>query len=665
MFLEGHIIDFLDDSQLRIGYVRKQERDRLRVVDPRGRNLNVDVDQVVVSHGQSREEDFPALSREIAARIDAHQTEVDVELLWQSLEGNTREFETTELATMFFGDSTPAAVSAVFRKLSEDSLFFKRKGTRFLGKTADQVATERTRRHRESEHEGFRDRVSTALTRLVRNRNADIAPDLAPVLDRLQNWMRHRTKDETGRILEEIVGVPHARDAAYDILLRAGRIDPQRDRFLVIAGIEEQFTPQLLEAANGLEPFAFSTSPANSREDFRGLPAVTIDDEDTLEVDDALTVNYADSAIVVGIHIADVSAFVDPATPLDIEAARRSTTIYLPASTVRMFPERLSTDLASLAEGFDRPAFTVEVRFDEHLNLLNYRLLRSAIHVTKRMSYDEADMLLERGVGIANEWSGPLGTLHRLAENLRNVRAARGAITFRRPELKISVDDGTIQIKKLDPNSPSRLLVSEMMILANGLSADFAAGHAIPVIFRTQEAREPLSPENTVTEHTPSGDALAFERLRKTFKRSRMSLDPGLHSGLGLKAYTQASSPIRRYADLVTQRQLTAVLSGKPAPYHREDLLRVLATAEATELEIRALEDRSTNYWLLEYLSREKVGQPLNAVALDDKGTIELEEFLLRGKVQGTRAMTPGETVRTMIDTVDPVKGEIRFRVIQ
>src|SRR5215471_12201335 len=111
---------------------------------------------------------------------------------------------------------------------------------------------------------------------------------------------------------------------------------------------------------------------------------------------------------------------------------------------------------------------------------------------------------------------------------------------------------------KTNPNSPSRLLVSEMMILANGLSADFASANTIPVIFRTQEPREALA-----VEETPAIEALAFERLRKTFKRSRLSLTPGLHSGLGLNAYTQASSPIRRYADLVTQRQFTAMLTGQ------------------------------------------------------------------------------------------------------
>src|SRR5262249_28182746 len=163
-------------------------------------------------------------------------------------------------------------------------------------------------------------------------------------------------------------------------------------------------------------------------------------------------------------------------------------------------------------------------------------------------------------------------------------------------------------------------------ILANGLAADFAAVNALPVIFRTQEPREALAVEDT-----PLIEALAFERLRKTFKRSRLSLTPGLHSGLGLTAYTQASSPIRRYADLVTQRQFTALLSGKSIPYSREELLRILAAAEAAEQESRSIEDRSTTYWLLQYLSHEKMNVSMNAIVMDKKGIVELEDYYERG----------------------------------
>ncbi len=646
MFLEGHIVEFLDPEQLRIAYVRKHERDRLHLVDPRGRNLSVSGDRVVIVHGTASENEFPALAKQISEVVAVRQAEVDVELLWESLGGKQREMEARELAEIFFAEPSTAAASAIFRALSEDTLFFKRKGSQFLPKTQEQVSTERTRRQRQREREEFRERTANLIMQLVNRKNVSIAPETEPILDRIQNWLKYRTGDEVGTILEEVAGVARAREAAYGILLATGRVDASVDRFLVLAGIDPEFPQLFLEAAEQLVP---GVRPGHV--DYQDAPAFTIDDADTREVDDALTVMRSGSEIIVGIHIADVSAFVEKGDLLDTEASRRSSSIYLPTVTVRMFPERLSTDLVSLSAGVPRPAFTVEVRFDEQGNRLGYRIALSTIRVERRLSYAQADEAIEAG-------DSSLQALHGLAKQLHAVRAERGAITFRRPELKIRVDDGEIHIKKIDSNTPSRLLVSEMMILANGLAADFASINSIPVIYRTQEPREALT-----LEETPAIEALTFERIRKTFKRSRLSLTPGSHSGLGLSAYTQASSPIRRYADLVTQRQFTAILRGAPAPHVREELLQILVTAETAEQEIRAIEDRSTHYWLLEYLSRYKKDQPLSAIALDPKGTVELEDYYLRAKIVSPNKVRPGDKVEVQIESIDPVKAEVRFRM--
>jgi exoribonuclease-2 len=649
MFLEGQIIEFLEADQLRPGYVRKQERDRLQVIDPRGRHISVNSDRVAVVHGAVRESEFPAAAKSILERVQARQSEVDVALLWESLGNSAREFQPAELAELFFSQSTPEATSAVFHALSQDSLFFKRSGLRFAPKTPDQVANEQTRRVRQREREESRARMTEAVKRLVHGKS-EADPEFAPLLDRIQAWLRHKTGDEVEAILEQVAGPGRARDAAYDILARAGRIHSNADRFLVTAGIEETFAPALTRAAAQLAPAAHT----NDRVDFRNLPAITIDDPDTMEVDDALTLRREGNDYVVGIHIADASPFVVRGDLMDIEASKRAATIYLPTESVRMLPERLSTDLASLRQSVDRATMTVEVRFDSGFQRLDHRLVLGSIHVRERLSYEEADRRIAQG-------DGDLNVLYEIALKLKDERAARGAITFRRPELKIRVKrenaEESIQITRQDPNSASRILVSEMMVLLNALAADFAAVNNVPVIFRTQEPRDLLAAD---TAGVP--EALAFDRLRRTFKRSRLSLTPGLHSGLGLTAYTQVSSPIRRYSDLVTQRQFTALLRGNPMPHTREELLQVLAAAETAEVEIRSLEERSTSYWLLRYLAREKMGDVLNATVLDRKGAVELDDYYLRGRLPDPGTAEPGSAVQVTINDVDPLRSEIRFR---
>jgi exoribonuclease-2 len=648
MFLEGQIIEFLEADQLKPGFVRKQERDRLQVIDPRGRHLSVNGDRVAIIHCAVTESEFPKTAKSILERVQARQSEVDIPLLWESLGNSGGEFQPLELAELFFSESTPEAASAVFHALSQDSVYFKRNGLHFVPRTADQVASEQTRRTRQRFREEQRDRLTEAIKRLVRERG-EIPSGLDPVIDRIQSWMRYRTGDDVQGILEQIAGAAHARDAAYDILARARRLPHNADRFLVIAGIEASFSPVQLETAAQLLP-AVHTS---QRADFRDLPAFSIDDEDTLEIDDALTIREEENEYVVGIHIADVSSFVNRGDILDVEALKRASTIYLPTRAVRMLPEKLSTDLASLIQGVDRPAFTVEVRFDANFNRLNHRLLLSSIHVRERLTYDEVDKRI-------HEADRGLTALYRIAVRLREERESHGAINLRRREIKIRVQQkesgDEIHISTIDANSASRVLVSELMVLLNRLAADFAATSSLPVIFRTQEPRDPVSPDTTLPE------ALAFEKLRRTFKRSRLSLTPGLHSGLGLSAYTQVSSPIRRYSDLVTQRQFTALLHANPIPHTREELLQVLAAAEGAESEIRSLEERSTSYWLLKYLAREKMSAVLNAMVLDKKGTVELDEYYLRGRLPDPGTAEPGNTVQVTIDEIDPVRAEVRFR---
>src|SRR5262249_23544342 len=215
--LEGRIIEFLDAEQLHVAYVRRQDHDRLHVIDPRGRNLSVSGDRVVVVHRATAEGDFPAIARQISDKVSARQSEVDVELLWQTLGGTQREMQPSELAELFFAENSPETASAVFRALSEDNLFFKRKGSQFLAKSVEQVSTELMRRQRQREREEFRDRISSIITQLLKQKNASVPPEAGPILDRIQNWLRYRTGDEVGDVLEEIAGPAKAREAAYEI----------------------------------------------------------------------------------------------------------------------------------------------------------------------------------------------------------------------------------------------------------------------------------------------------------------------------------------------------------------------------------------------------------------------------------------------------------------
>ena len=646
MELEGHIIEFIDSGSLRVGYVRKHERSRLQVVDRRGRQSSALASKVVIIHGPTREDEFSERAVGLIEEVEEIRAEIDLELLWESVKSEQRDFTIAELAEAYFGERSPISESALFRALDAKHLFFKKRGTEFRPRSETQVTTERVRNEREQENEQFRLRVSEMLRLALREPEPPDDPEWSMVADRLYSWLRQGGNDEVGQLLEDVLGEPRAKSAAYDLLVKAGRLDPSEDRFLLINGVNPHFSEDTLKACAELKHF--ENDP--SRVDRANLPALAIDDDDTREVDDALTIDEVNGETVVGIHIADVSFFAGIDGPLDREAFRRSSTLYLPNLSVMMFPERLGTDLASLKPGQIRPAFTIEVRFDSGNKLLGFEIFQSVVRVAERMSYEEADRSLASG-------NPTLARLEQIAFKLLEARKERGASVHHRPELKVRVKGDEISIRRIDTNSPTRLIVSEMMILANRLGADHAAAEDIPIVFRTQEPPDEAPPQ---TDGLP--EPLQFERLRKTFKRSRLSLAPGQHSGLGLSAYSQMSSPIRRYVDLVTQRQIAAAQADGHLPYDREELLKILTTAEATELEVRRLEEASTNYWVLEYLSRVEMKRPLQALVLNQRGTLELTEYLVRGRASGLESPTPGDYVTVEIESIHPRKAEIRFR---
>jgi exoribonuclease-2 len=649
MDLEGSIVEFIESGGLRLGYVRKQEQRKVQIVDQRGRHSTVPMSRVLVVHERVSAEDFPTVAGRIEGRVEACQSQIDASLLWESLDARKREFTSAELAAVWFGSTSPEFESAICRKMIEEPLYFRKTPRGFEARPADQVASERLRLAREGEA-GQRRREIGRVLRLALDEPS--TPDTMAheehwpeVLDLLDRWLRRQGADEIEGALERIVGEARTREAAYQLLVRYGRIGPEEDRFLLVRGIPTAFPRETIDRAERLS----SSLDSGHRMPYASHEIFAIDDEYTVEIDDALSAFEEGDETVVGIHVADVSGFVKRDDPLDREAFRRSSTIYLPNISVMMFPPRLSTDLASLVEGAPRPALTVEARFSRDGGLVGFGFLRTVISVTRRLEYQQADAAWAAG-------NDTLARLHRVAVHLRDERVSRGAQTHHRPDIKVHVRDGRILVQRFEADTPSRLIVSELMILANRLAATHAARSGVPIIFRTQESPLQRRPE---IEGLP--EVVQFEMLRKNFKRSRLSLNPSPHAGLGLDCYTQMSSPLRRYADLVTQRQFTAALEGETLPYERDELLEVMTSCEEREVEIRRLEQTSTAWWILKHLSGESIGVPLEAVVVDNKGTVELTEYLVRARLKDCEDREPGDPVTVQIESVDPERGAIRL----
>jgi exoribonuclease-2 len=262
----------------------------------------------------------------------------------------------------------------------------------------------------------------------------------------------------------------------------------------------------------------------------------------------------------------DVAHFVQKGGPVDLEAQRRGSSIYMADQKISMLPTSLAEGLCSLKAGEIRPAISTMIDLTHGLDILRYRLFPSYVQVKEQRTYFDVNLSADQDQKVMQ--------LRSIARKFRESRLAAGAVHISVPEINLWIGDtGEVNLNRVNRESPGRMLVAEIMIMANWLMARFLAEHRMPAVFRSQpEPRERLyrGEDGTLFQHWMQ---------RRLLNRFVLGHAPEKHSGLGLNAYVTATSPIRKYFDLVTQRQVRAVL-GLEEPYSTEDIDAIIQALE-------------------------------------------------------------------------------------
>jgi exoribonuclease-2 len=325
--------------------------------------------------------------------------------------------------------------------------------------------------------------------------------------------------------------------------------------------------------------------------------------------------------------------------------------IYLPEGKIPMLPPLLSEGVLSLLEGQQRLAISVMVDFDSSYEIKTFSITPSVVKVGRRYSYTQSDDLIKSDRN--------LSSLCEIARNLRKKRLKGGALIIPIPEVIVKVDkSGTIQVSRRERETPSEIIISELMILTNWLCAGFLNDKGVPLIYRVQ-------PEPKELLEGAGGDDLFINyQQRRLLSRMMLSTTPGNHNSLGLTPYSTFTSPIRRYLDLVVQRQLRSALLEGEKSYSEEDLKSVIIDTEMKQSHINLLQDQRQKYWLLKYL-QDKVGETLTALVvrtLVNRTELLLNDYLFETSIPSSSAdpLTPGTTVTVKLEQVDPRSGIIR-----
>ncbi len=449
-----------------------------------------------------------------------------------------------------------------------------------------------------------------------------------------------------------------------DVLGDVGENDTEMHAILAEFDLPYKFSDKVEKAANKISE-AINDDEIAKRRDMRAVPTFTIDPADAKDFDDALSLQKLQNGNwEVGVHIADVSHYVQPGTVLDLEAEERGTSVYLVDRVVPMLPERISNFLCSLRPNEDKLCFSAIFELDNDANVKAQWFGRTIIHSDRRFSYEEAQAVIETGQG---DMQHEILTLNDLAVKLKNMRFNSGAISFDRVEVKFDLDEkGKPLGVYFKESKDANFLIEEFMLLANKKVAEFIGkpndrSKPRTFVYRIHDKPDPDKLENFNTFINKFGYGIDLESpykishsLNKLLNNVKGKHEENVistlavramakavystrnigHYGLSFDYYTHFTSPIRRYPDLMVHRLLARYLEGgrtvKAETYEEK-------CRHSSGMEQRAVnaERTSIKYKQVEFM-QDKVGEVFDGVisGVTDWGLfVELNDSKCEGLV--------------------------------
>ncbi len=397
-------------------------------------------------------------------------------------------------------------------------------------------------------------------------------------------------------------------------------------------GFDTEFDPRVEKAAKALSP-GITKDEIAKREDYRTITTFTIDPVDAKDFDDALSFKTLDNGnYEIGVHIADVSHYVQPQDLIDEEALRRATSVYLVDRTIPMLPESLSNEICSLRPNEESLCFAVIFELDDSGTVCNYRFAKTVIYSDRRFAYEEAQDVIESGKG---DYSDEITKMNSLALKIKEARYKNGAINFETTEFRFNLDkNGKPTAVYPKVRKEAHKMIEEYMLLANKYVAMhlYVKNNKTPLPYRVHEepSQEKLQEfaetalnfgyKIDITDHkqlsrsinemvakvqgTLDGDILQPMAIRSMEKAYYTSKKIG-HFGLAFDHYAHFTSPIRRYPDLITHRMLHDYLLKKKS-FNYNDVERMAKHSSGQEQKAVSAERASTKYKQVEYLSNFK-----------------------------------------------------------
>ncbi|MEZ7853104.1 MAG: RNB domain-containing ribonuclease, partial [SAR324 cluster bacterium] len=406
---------------------------------------------------------------------------------------------------------------------------------------------------------------------------------------------------------------------------------------LLRASVREHFSNEIYQEVERVRKIPLEKQVMLSPE----VPTFTIDAKKTRDYDDAFSVmEWSSGGLVIAVHITDLSDFVYPQDALFKEAEARISSVYSLEESIPMIPDELSSDTFSLKAGEDRKvlSFMFQLSANGNWNLLE--VVSRVIRVQKNLSHEEADHLIEEN---RDFW----GLLNNFCQRSLEQRLENGALNLSRKEFDFDISDPKdIKITALDRNSAANRIIEELAISVNCETGRIFQEADFPGIYRTQSSYE-------IIKEVTEGTKLSMENIR--IEPARLSTIPGKHAGLGCDVYMQATSPIRRFVDLVTQQNLKLLINKQEPVFSEDDMMRWSEEISLRQRKYNRAEREIIKFWKLKYL-KQHLGDNFEAKVrkklANNNTEIELLELDCVVSAAGLTEFESGEQLLLRIDEV-------------
>ena len=601
---------FEEDGAFRVGTILAEAGASFQVEAAHGKRSKVKAASVLLRFDGQALAGFMAEAQKLAQ-------EIDPQFLWEVC--GAGEFAFDALAREYYGrEPSPREGAAVALVLHGNPVYFYKRG-----KGRYQAAPE--------------ENLKAALAGLEKKRRQQ---------EQVDAWAAEL---EAGRL-------PEAIGARIDALLfKPDKMSLEWRALDQAASAKGLSPPRLLAHAGALggaedyflRRFAFEFFPQGTGfastpplEEPQGLPlapvrAFSIDDQETTEIDDALSVRTLDAGrFEVGVHIALPALFFDRGHPLEAVARERLSTVYFPGGKITMLPQD-AVERATLGEGREVPAASLYLTVDAaSFAILGFESRLERVAIAQNLHLAELDRRMDAASVAAGKiegaWGEELLRLWRLAQRLR---VQRGAAEERSDRLDYTfrVDGGRVAIEPRVRGTPVDTVVAELMIHTNATWGKLLAERGYPAIYRNQRAM-----------------------------KTRMEVDPAAHEWLGVTHYAWTSSPLRRYSDLANQRQLAALLRGLPPAYERAELEAAARDFETAYDAYAEHQRQLERYWCLRYLQQEAIESAMATVVREE--LVRIEGLPLVCRAIGLPPVSPGEKVRVAFGEADLWEANVTCR---